>query len=77
MSEILVSMPKSMSDWFAQCMDNAGHDPKYLRLAGETFLQGNTVKLFKVRGMTIEEVHLLLKTYIQTRVNAHEIQVSL
>jgi hypothetical protein len=66
-----------MTKWFEECMDNAGHDPKYLKLTGETFLQGNTVKLFKVRDMTIEEIHLLLKTYIQTRVNAHEIQVSL
>jgi hypothetical protein len=77
MREIIVSMPESMSDWFEQCMDSAGQNLKYLKLTGEAFLQGNTVKLFKVRDMSIEEIHLLLKTYIQTRVNAHEIQVSL
>jgi hypothetical protein len=74
MSEIIVSMPKLMADWFEQCMDGAG-----LRwnIHGQGILRRQPVYMYVVQNMTIEEVHLLLKTYIQTRVNAHEIQASL
>jgi hypothetical protein len=73
MSEVLVSMPTSMADWFEQCMDGAGQKYHILPLQHPS----DQYKLFVVKNMTIEEIHLLLKTYIQTRVNAHEIQVSL
>jgi hypothetical protein len=74
MREIIVSMPKSMSDWFAQCMYTAGHK---CNLHGASVLRGQPIHMYAVQNMTIEEVHLLLKTYIQTRVNVHEIQASL
>jgi hypothetical protein len=61
MSKILVSMPITMTDWFEQCMDGAGC--RYI-IHGQGILRR-------------QPVHMLLKTYVQTRVNAHEIQVSL
>jgi hypothetical protein len=74
MSEIIVSVPAVMGDWFEECLINAGH--KY-NTHGLSYLRGEPVKLYTVQNMTIEEVHLLLKTYVQTRVNEHEIQASL
>jgi hypothetical protein len=74
MSEILVSMPITMTDWFEQCMDGAGC--RYI-IHGQGILRRQPVHMYVVKDMSIEEIHLLLKTYIQTRVNAHEIQVSL
>jgi hypothetical protein len=73
MSEIIVSMPKSMTEWFEQCMDSA--DQKYSILPFQYPL--TQVILYRVQAMTIEEVHLLLKTRVQVSVNAHEIEASL
>jgi hypothetical protein len=70
----IVSMPRSMTEWFEECMDEAGH--KY-NVHGRGILLGQPVKLYVVQNMTIKEIHLLLKTYIQTSVNAHQIQASL
>jgi hypothetical protein len=74
MSNILVSMPEPIVALFEACMNRSSH--RYKR-HGQGLLQGNSVQMYTVQNMTIEEVHLLLKTYIQTRVNAHEIQASL
>jgi hypothetical protein len=69
MSEIIVSMPKSMTEWFEQCMDSAGQRHHILPFQYPL----TQVILYRVQDMTIEEVHLLLKTRIQVSVNAHDI----
>jgi hypothetical protein len=73
MREIIVSMPKSMAEWFEQCMEGAGQKCSTLPFQHPL----SQVILYRVQAMTIEEVHLLLKTRVQVSVNAHEIQASL
>jgi hypothetical protein len=76
MSKKLISMPRSMTEWFEECMDNAGYRTRF-RLHGSGILHGNPVQLYEIQNVSAEQIRLLLKTYVQTRVNAHEIKASL